>query len=836
MSVFDQDWFSLIRRPSRYLGNEINTIVKDPHRTEVSVALVYPDVYDVGMSHLGLKILYHLLNKQDWLAAERVFSPWFDMEKEIRARGIGMRALETGRPLSEFDIVGFSLQHELSYTNVLNILELSDIPFLSNQRQEKHPLIIAGGPACFNPEPVAGFFDLFVIGDGEAATLEICRVLRGLKSKGKMRKKNLLRQLIQIRGVYVPSFFRIHYSDRGTIREIEPLVKGYTHVEKAIVADIDEYDYPEQQVVPFSELIHDRMAIEISRGCTRGCRFCQAGMIYRPVRERSPDSILRKAAKGLELTGYEDLSLLSLSTGDYGCIKPLLKALMDKQSEEKIALSLPSIRVDSMQPDWIDQIRRVRKTGFTLAPEAGSERLRNMINKGLSRRDILEMARNIYRAGWNLIKLYFMIGLPFEGEKDVHEIVALAKEIVALAGKRSKKPKLNLSVATFVPKSHTPFMWTKQISLNESRRRIGIIRQGLQESRVRVKWNQPELSWLEGIFSRGDRRLGRLVSDAYTHGARYDAWGEYFQMETWVEALSRLRIDPDFYMQRERPPEEIFPWDHIKSGVRKSYLRREWEKAKEGHRTSDCRQTCHECGVCDHKTVDLRLYQDWETPLREPPPAREVDTRHVKKYLLTFSKLEDARHLGHLELVRMFHRALRRAKLPLLFSGGYHPMPKVSFTCALPVGTESLQETLTIELKKTLDPNEVREKLNEQLPSGIRITSVEEVTRGRKAPRAIESTFLITVSGADLDTEALERFMGSRDFILAKRGKNGEKRINIRPAVKEMQLVSSETVRVTIAHADGPELRPTEIIGGVFNLNDNRDAPLRVLKLGQVLS
>ncbi len=426
-SIPDQTWFSNIERPSRYLGNEINRIKKDPASVDVSIALAFPDIYEVGMSHLGLKILYHLLNNHDWIAAERAYCPWLDMERALSSKGLPLTTLESGKPLSTFDIVGFSIQHELSFTNILSMLNLSGIPFLSKVRGLDYPLIIGGGPACFHPEPVAPIFDAFVIGDGEEATVEICETIRATKLNKIKEKREILNRLARIKGVYVPLFFETHYGPNGEIDAVEAMLSDYREVEKAIVPDIDAYDFPTRQVVPFVELIHDRLAIEISRGCTRGCRFCQAGMIYRPVRERNPDLVIKHAEMGLRLTGFDELSLLSLSSGDYSCIGPLIKTLMDSQSEKKTAVSLPSLRMDSLDPAWIEEIKRVRKTGFTLAPEAGNDSLRRVINKALTDEDILNTARKVYGAGWNLMKLYFMIGLPGEEDRDLEDIVSLAK-------------------------------------------------------------------------------------------------------------------------------------------------------------------------------------------------------------------------------------------------------------------------------------------------------------------------------------------------------------------------------------------------------------------------
>ncbi len=837
MPLIDQRWFSHISRPSRYLGNEFNSVSKDPAHTEVSIALAFPDVYEVGMSHLGLKILYHILNSHQWLAAERVFSPWVDLEEELRRRKIPLATLESDRPLSSFDIIGFSLQHELSYTNVLNMLDLAGIPLFASERSEDAPLIIAGGPACFNPEPAADFFDAMVIGDGEAAAIEICRMVRDKKQRRIKDKKELLDQLRHIQGLYIPSFFRIHYGPEKTVAAIEALVQDYPYVEKAILPAIDDYPYPSRQVVPFTELVHDRLAIEISRGCTRGCRFCQAGMIYRPVRERSPASILENAETALKLTGYEDLSLLSLSSGDYSCIEPLLKALMDRQSRENIAISLPSLRVDSLNPSIIEQVKRVRKTGFTLAAEAGNDRLRRIINKGLTQEEILDMARFVYGAGWSLIKLYFMVGLPFEEEGDLQDTVDLARQVAGLAAKRGNKPKLNVSISSFVPKSHTPFMWSPQIPLEESRRRIQMIRNGLRGSRIRVKWNQPELSWLEGIFSRGDRRLSRTIVAAWKLGARFDAWGEQFHMEIWQEALKRSGLDAQYYLNRERPLEEVLPWDHIKSGVTRDFLKNEWERAQKGRSTPDCRGKCLECGVCDHNVVDPVLFRVSDFPsILESHSLKPLISQSSEKYRLTFTKQGNAGHLSHLELVQVFIRAFKRAGLDLVYSRGFHPMPKLSFACALPVGTESLQETLDIELAESSDISHLEACINGQLPPGIDVISVEKIPPGRKKAILKESAFIVTLNGRELKEEYLKRFLESDHFTVVKTTKKGEHRINAKHQVKSIRIISPNKIGLVLDQIEGPKLKPDEIVEGIFLLKGLTGYDIKTVKTKQVLA
>ncbi len=835
MSIIDQPWFSTISRPSRYLGNEFNAVKKDPARIEVSIALAFPDVYEVGMSHLGLKILYGILNETPWLAAERVFSPWTDLEAALRHEGAPLNSLETQRPLSQFDIIGFSLQHELAYTNVLTILDLSGIPFSASQRTEKDPLIIAGGPACFNPEPVAEFFDAVVVGDGETAALAICDAVRQKKQGAVTSKTALLHGLRHIQGVYIPVFFRFQGNTTGPSVSLTPLLSDYTHVNKAVLSRLDAYPYPTRQIVPCADLIHDRLAMEICRGCTRGCRFCQAGMIYRPVRERDPATVLADTKKALQATGYEELSLLSLSAGDYGCIEPLMEALMDRQSRDRIAVSLPSLRVDSLSPAMIAQIKRVRKTGFTLAAEAGNDLLRQKINKGLTQTDILNMARIVYGAGWHLIKLYFMVGLPFEQEKDIQDIVSLARQVAALAPNKGGRAKLNVSITTFVPKSHTPFMWAPQITLAESRRRILYIRDALHGSRIRVKWNQPELSWLEGLFSRGDRRLSRVIVRAWQLGARFDAWGDQFKKDRWDQAIAASGLDPDDYIHRQRSLYEALPWDHIRSGVHKQFLIHEWQRAEKGRPTPDCREGCLECGVCDHKTVDPVLSSEKCDLSRLVNPPKSRDAASPAYYRLTFSKTGRARYLSHLELVRMFVRAFKRAGLDMSYSQGFHPMPRISFADALPVGVESLEETLFITLNAPTAPESLYARINQQMPDGIAVTAVQQIQADQKKIRLKESAFLVTLPHGAITGADLRPFLEADHFPINKTNKKGMHEIDARPLVKSINLVSSHCLALVLRHPDGPKLKPQELVQGIIGSRTINMRDIQVVKTKQIL-
>jgi len=833
MNVLNEKWFSCIQRPSRYVGSEINTIEKNPSAVEVSIALAFPDVYEVGMCHVGLKILYDLLNRPSWLAAERVYCPWTDLEKALKDRRLPLTTLESGRALTELDIVGFSLQHELSFTNVLTMLDLCGIPFLAEKRETSFPLLIAGGPACFNPEPVALLFDAMVIGDGEQAALEICETVREAK-KHHAGRRETLQALSRIRGVYVPSLFRTRYTLESSLQCIEPLLPGYEQVRKAIVPDLNAFPFPERQVVPFAELVHDRLAIEISRGCTRGCRFCQAGMIYRPVRERHPEAVIRNAERGLRLTGYEEMSLLSLSSGDYTSLGPLLRILMDQQEGDKIAVSLPSLRVDSLDSAWFEELKRVRKTGFTLAPEAGNERIRRILNKGLTDEEILCMAGEIYRAGWNLIKLYFMIGLPSEEDEDLEDMIRLAGRVARTS---KNKGKVHVSVSTFVPKSHTPFMWLPQISLDESRRRIHFLQKSVKDPRIRVKWNQPEMSWLEGVFARGDRRLTAVLVRAWQKGARFDAWSEHFRLDLWQEAFRDAEVDPDFYLHRPRSNKEVLPWDHILCGVSKDYLEKEWRRAEDGEWTPDCREECQDCGVCDPREVQPVLFKEWKNVAPKKGTSfsgrKSSETRRIR---ITFSKRGAARYLSHLELVRAFVRAFKRAGISLVYSKGYHPLPKLSFASALPVGIESLHETLEVHWYDSISDRQLRDMIDEQLPSGLEIKSLEDLTREARSLKVKESHYEISFNGVRVGEDGLQQFLESDSFPLVKKGKRGGQKIDARAQVKSADFKTGSTIHLALKPMEGAALKPLEIVQGIFSLSDEDLSGIRVLKIGEILN
>jgi radical SAM family uncharacterized protein/radical SAM-linked protein len=834
MHISQHTWFSRIKHPSRYLGGETHAIIKDPAEIEVSIALAFPDVYEIGMSHVGLKILYHILNALSWLAAERVFAPWVDLEQELRQRALPLSSLESGRPLSQFDLIGFSLQHELCYTNILSMLDLAGIPFLSEQRGSNEPLIIAGGPACFNPEPVAALFDAIVVGDGEEVAVHICAAVREWKQAGGKGKLELLKELATIRGVYIPSFFSVRYNARGIVERIQALRTGYSWVEKAVVPDLNSYPFPSRQIVPIAEPVHDRFTIEIARGCSRGCRFCQAGMIYRPVRERNPQEIVRIAESGLRETGFEDLSLLSLSSGDYGCVLPLVRELMKRAANHHVALSFSSLRADGIISPLMEEIKRVRKTSFTIAPEAGSQRMRDAINKGLTEEQIVDAARKIYAAGWSLIKLYFMIGLPMEQESDIEAIVGLSRKIEQLGPRGRRHNVLNVSVATFVPKSHTPFQWLPQLKLEQGERRINYIRGRLRGNRIKVKWNEPEASWLEGIFSRGDRRLTNVLINAWNQGARFDSWREHLNLDIWKDAFKKHGLDPDFYLLRQKDESEILPWDHISPGISKEFLLEEWRKAQRGEATQDCREQCSNCGVCEALVVAPVLFNGNAFSGTSVPFQLEMRGR-IRRLRIHFTKLETGRYLSHLEVVRLFIRAFRRAGINMVYSKGYHPMPRVSFATALPVGVESLDEVVDLSLYDSGNIHRTIDLVNRELPDGIRVLTIEEVLAKERPPRMKESTFLISVRGS-VKEEDMIRFLSLSVCPMVQKRENRARTIDIRSQVKGLQLISDNEIEMVLRHDGGPEMKASEIIGEIFSLTDSQEEEIRVLKTKGMLA
>ena len=586
-----------VSRPARYSGGEWNSTVKDWDKTLIRVALSYPDLYEICMSTLALPILYELINSQADVLAERVYAPWPDMEAVMRKQGIPLFSLESRRPLKDFDVIGFSLGYELTYTNVLNMLHLAGIPVLAAERDGAYPLVIAGGCCTLNPEPMADFIDLFVIGEGEEVVPELLDSLREGKRNG-ATKEELLRRLAAIPGIYVPGLYQVQYDASGLFKEITPTAaEASPRIERRIVSKL--LPPPTHPVVPYLETVHDRGAIEIQRGCSRGCRFCQAGIIYRPVRERPQEEVLWALGELITNCGYSEASLVSLSSSDYPRIDELVVRLFHRYQADNLVLSLPSLRIDSFSVRLLDSLAAHKRTGLTFAPEAGSERLRQVINKNTSDDTILETAAEAFARGWSGLKLYFMLGLPTETAADIEAIIKLVDRLSLLGRKtKGRRPQIRISLSTFVPKPHTPFQWVAQESEQQLSAKHELLKQGLRRKDVRLSWQDPEVSLLEAALSRGDRRLGRVIYSAWQKGSVFDGWGEHFNYQNWLSAFAEAGLEPAFYARRQRPLDEPLPWAHIDVGIREAFLKQEYSYALENRVTTDCRyQDCNACGL-----------------------------------------------------------------------------------------------------------------------------------------------------------------------------------------------------------------------------------------------
>lgn len=584
-------------KPGRYVGGELNQVVKPWDSVSTHVALVFPDIYDLGQSNLGMALLYDILNQRSDVAAERAFSPWTDMEAALRSADLPLFSLENKRSLADFEIIGVSLPYETVYTNFLNVLDLGHIPLRSQDRTDAHPLVIAGGQAIFNPEPVAPFVDAFVIGEGEEAILEVVDAYQTWQAS-RADREALLVQLAGIPGVYVPSLYTVDYLPDGTIQQVTAAHPAASiPVNKRIMAELPPA--MTRFLVPNVEVAHERVSVEIMRGCTRGCRFCHAGMVNRPIRERPIDDILSSLRRGLDQTGYEEVSLLSLSSSDYSQIIPLIEGLRQLLSERQVNISLPSLRIESFSDDLMDVLQSLSPGGgFTLAPEAGTERLRNIINKPLTDEELMETVRAVFRHGWKSLKLYFMIGHPQETLEDVEGIVTLSRAILQEGRRMAGGPaRLHVGVSTFIPKPHTPFQWAPFEDPAVIQQKLAILHDGLRGAKIKMTWNDPKASLLEAWLSRGDRRMAEVVYNAWRNGARFDAWSEHFNLDLWQKAFTDARLDPDFYSKRERALDEIFPWDHINAGVRTTVLLKDYDWSKAGKVRPDCRQTCYGCGI-----------------------------------------------------------------------------------------------------------------------------------------------------------------------------------------------------------------------------------------------
>ncbi|MCB2184366.1 MAG: TIGR03960 family B12-binding radical SAM protein [Desulfobulbaceae bacterium] len=827
-------FLSLVRKPGRYSGNEFNIIRKVWDNAELRVVLAFPDLYEIGMSHQGLQILYHLLNSRDDVLAERVYAPDTDLEKLLAEENSSLFSLESHRPVADFDMLAITLPYELCYANILTILASSNLPFFSKDRNESHPLVFGGGPCAFHPEPIADFFDAILLGDGEEAILEIGDMLLAAKQQ-KWSRKDLLNRLTSIEGVYVPSLFEPLYKENGDFAGLTPLKQGYSSVRRRILPSLDNSDSGNAPLVPLFKIVHDRLGIEVARGCTRGCRFCQAGVIYRPVRERTPEKIMELARSGIATSGFEDLALLSLSSGDYSCLTPLLIELMDTFVPKRVSVSLPSMRVGTLTPEIMRQIKRVRKTGFTVAPEAGTDRLRRVINKGITETDLLATCESAFELGWKLIKLYFMFGLPTETEEDLAALPELARK--ALATCHGRPGKVTVSASTFVPKPHTPFQWEPQLGIDEGFSRIDFLKKNLKNNRIQLRWGDPRQSFLEGVLSRGDRKLSRLIASAWEKGARFDAWSDHLDLQTWRQAAIEQEINLEHYLRR-RDFDEVLPWDHLDSGLDGEFFRKEYEKGLAEGYTPDCRnQGCQKCGLCDFKKVQPVVCKTAESPVEQIEGEGEPDSAASGKadddrflYCFHYQRLGRTRFISHLELLQLFFRTFRRAELPLNFSHGFNPSPKVSFSPALPLGTESLAEYLFVDLHTPLDDlDDWAGRVSSQLPEGLDVVRIEKCAK-KIIPEKVRADYRIDIDRG-IDPAEIDRFVESPEYPVTVIRKKKKRDIDARPQVADFSVDEKGRISLSLLSEIGKaSLKPLDILAAVFSLTQKEVLGVRVVK------
>ena len=750
MVQLDHSILQAVLKPARYTGGEWNAVRKDWDTVRCKFALALPDVYEVGMSNLGLAILYEILNRRADIAAERVYAPWVDMEEQMREKGLPLFSLESRRPIATFDFFGFSLQYEMIYSNVLNMLDLAGIPLYAKERGDDIPFVIGGGPCVYNVEPIADFFDFFVIGEGEEVVLEIADAFIAWDAAGRMGgRAGFLTRLLAVDGIYVPAFYEPIYDAAGNFRTLRPLHPDARPViYKRVVRDMNAVVTAEHPIVPYMDIVHNRMMMELFRGCSRGCRFCQAGIAYRPARERTEENLRRMAHGMVEATGYDEMSLTSLSSADYSCLGRLVDDLMEDYAGDKLSFSLPSLRIDSFSIDLAHRMQQVRKSGLTFAPEAGTQRLRDVINKGVTEENLLTACGAAFRHGWKQVKLYFMMGLPTETDEDIIGIAQLAKKVVDLyteiRGRRGCK--VTVSVSCFVPKPYTPFQWFGQLPIEEFQRRQRLLKEHITDRSITFHYHDARLSVIEGVFARGDRRLAPALYEAWKNGAKFDGWSDLFDDSRYFAAFETCGIDWEYYSRRTRMIGEPLPWAHTSPGVLERFLKSEWQKALAASLTEDCRRThCTGCGICPTLGVDVIDYAGVEAArVQEAVPSkpRTVMTSDVERvsqersvfvYRGLITKGEELRYVSHLDYANLFVRACKRAGLPMAYSEGFNPHMKVAFASALSLGAASDAEYVDFEMTEALSPHVVMERLGEHLPRGAQIVRLKMLTGKHKA-------------------------------------------------------------------------------------------------------
>ena len=858
-----------VEKPARYAGGEAGQAEKDWSAVQARVCLAFPDVYDIGMSHLGYKILYRVVNDDPRLLAERCYTPWVDMERELRRRELPLVSLESAHPLSDFDVVGLSLQYELTYTNCLTILDLGRIPLRSADRSETDPLVIAGGPTATHPEPMAPFFDAIVIGDGEERLPELSLLWTELRRRGVPRRERLIR-LAQLGGVYVPSLYSVsRHADTGFLvvdrPERAPIDEASPTnplppfpITRAFVPDLSKYPFPDDGPVGGPEAIFDRMSIEIARGCTEGCRFCQAGMIYRPVRERDPAEIVDTVVRAVKKSGFDEVSLTSLSTADYSCVSPLIKKVVEKLKPQNISLGVSSLRAYGLEEDLLDELGQVRSTGLTFAPEAGTQRMRDVINKNVTEEQLLETADRVFSRSWSKMKLYFMIGLPTEEDEDVRGIVATGARALAV-GRRHKggRAKVTVSVSSHVPKPHTPFQWCAMDAPAEIERKQHILQNDARQAKVDLRTHRADESILEGVFARGDRSLGDVIEHAWRNGARFDSWAEHFKLDVWRAALDAHGIDASIFLGTI-PVTARLPWDHIDVGLADGFLAKEYRKALRNRLSPPCGKTigsfvhytnveaaeadkrplvCYDCGVaCDlsqmrHERIDFltkmgalrhlpviseRVDEASDEHVDAAPAARPDAAasrrqrlrgvgENPRRYRFLFEKTGPAALLGHLDLVRELPRVMRRLGLPLAYSLGFHPRPDLSFSPALSLGVLSLTEIVDMKLLAEIEPMALLEEMNRAAAVGLAFrsgvalgpedASITKILTSARYLLAFARSALADQGGEGWLAAGVERFLAAPEWKVRREIEGLAKYVDVRAYVTGARIAGVDAAR-----------------------------------------
>ncbi len=831
-AVLDDEILPRVEKPSRYLGTEVNAVHKPLENVEVRLALAFPDLYDLGLGNLGIHILYSVVNALPWARAERVYAPAQDMELALRERGLPLFALESKDSLDQFDGLGVTLQSELTWTNILTMIDLAGIPLRTEHRTEAHPLTFAGGPAVFNPEPLAPFMDFFVIGDGEDAIVEIAEVLRANRGASRAEK---LAALATLEGVYVPALYPFETLPDGRVLPVE----GAPKIVKRLTRDLDGATFPTDYIVPYTQQVHDRVSLEVLRGCTQGCRFCQAGMVTRPVRERTLTRVDHLLRQTLASTGYEEVSLVSLSTCDHSRVRQLVENTVEAVRDEHVAVSLPSLRLDSFSVDLADMVAETRRSGLTFAPEAASPRLRAVINKWIPDEDLLQMSDRAYSLGWRHVKLYFMIGLPTERDDDILAIEDLARRTLAVGREHHQANRVNLGVSTFVPKPFTPFQWARQIDREETIRRQDVLQEALghagRKGQIKFGRHEPEETFLEGLFSRTDRRAADLLEAAWRRGARFDAWRESLRFDLWQAAIEETGFDVEDAL-RERDPDERLPWDHIDVLIPKVWFQEDWERAKQLQHAQDCRhRRCHKCGVIDRErelcasmlrdNIEGRKHEaQWSRTDVEPAPPRPS----VQRVWLRIARTGNARYLSHLEAMTAWLRSLRRVRTPLAYSQGFHPHPKLAFSHGSPVGEASVGDYLDVTFVDRVDVATWAERLRGTVPEGFDVLDAWEVSLSAPALMAVAQggVYKLALPGEDLGAlqDRVEALRGAEriEVVRSAKKRRGRKRfrvdktIDIRPMIRRIALDPEAPVPTVhlemVQDAEGRAPRPPEII------------------------